>query len=54
MENELNELISRVDELYGPRIVSQLDAEVSASPLPALLSQDGIGLVGQPADPSHM
>ncbi|TKA50352.1 hypothetical protein B0A53_06242 [Rhodotorula sp. CCFEE 5036] len=27
MEDELNDLIAQVDELYGPRIVSQLDAE---------------------------
>ena len=35
MEEELNDLIAQVDELYGPRIVSQLDAEVSP---PAVIS----------------
>lgn len=34
MEEELNDLIAHVDELYGPRIVSQLDAEVSPAAVP--------------------
>lgn len=34
MEEELNDLIAQVDELYGPRIVSELDAEVSLAAIP--------------------
>ena len=36
MEEELNDLIAQVDELYGPRIVSELDAEVSPAAIPAM------------------
>lgn len=44
MEEELNDLIAQVDELYGPRIVSELDAEVSLAAIPT--SSTSVTLLG--------